>query len=321
MARPLRLEYEGAFYHVTARGNERRKIFFSKRDYDKFREYLAEGRDKYGFKLHAYVLMTNHYHLLIETPEKNLSKLMHHINSSYTTYINVKRKRSGHLFQGRYKAIVIDKDSYLLELSRYLHLNPVRVNMAEKPEDYIYSSYSSYITDREDGLVSRSEILKMLSENQSEARQRYKTFVEDGIREQKQSPMTRVYAGMILGGEDFIRSTLKKIEENHLEKEDVSHRKALRTPLGVESVLSAVCRHYGISRQDMDKPEYSEARKIFIYLAKKQTVATTREISSMLREKSYAATAKMYQRTVKELAEDKDLRERVEGISATTVKI
>jgi hypothetical protein len=242
---------------------------------------------------------------------------MHHINSSYTTYINVKRKRSGHLLQGRYKAIVIDKDSYLLELSRYLHLNPVRVNVAEKPEDYSYSSYSSYITDRKDGLVSRSEILEMFSEEQSEARRRYKTFVEDGIREQKQSPMTRVYAGMLLGGEDFIRSALERIEGRHLENEDVSHRKALSRPLAAESVLSAVCRYYGISRQEIDKSENSEPRKIFIYLAKKHAVATTREISSLLREKGYAATAKMYQRTVKDLAVDKDLRGRVEEIRET----
>src|ERR1700687_4751915 len=100
MARPLRIEYEGAVYHVTARGSERGKIFFSKRDFEKFKEYLAEAQEKHGFILHSYVLMTNHYHLIMETPEKNLSRIMHHINSSYTTYTNIKRKRSGHLFQG-----------------------------------------------------------------------------------------------------------------------------------------------------------------------------------------------------------------------------
>lgn len=123
MARPLRIEYDGAIYHVTARGNERSKIFFSKRDYQKFKEYISAAKSKYVFDLHAYVLMTNHYHLIIETPYGNLGKIMHYLNGSYTTYINTKRKRSGHLFQGRYKAILIDKDSYLLELSRYLHMN------------------------------------------------------------------------------------------------------------------------------------------------------------------------------------------------------
>ena len=100
MARPLRIEYEGAFYHVTSRGNERRKIYFSKADFTKFKSYLKEAQEKYGYVLHCYVLMTNHYHLLIETPQANISKVMHYVNASYTNYINRKHCRSGHLFQG-----------------------------------------------------------------------------------------------------------------------------------------------------------------------------------------------------------------------------
>jgi len=177
VARPLRIEYEGAVYHVTARGNEKRKVFFSRKDYGKFKEYLANAIEKFGFILHGYVLMTNHYHLIIETPEKNLSKIMHYINSSYTTYTNIKRKRHGHLFQGRFKAIVVDKDSYLLELSRYLHLNPVRANMAAKPEDYPYSSYGNFAAAAGDKLVTTRTILEMLSSNPDMAREKYISFV------------------------------------------------------------------------------------------------------------------------------------------------
>lgn len=213
MARPLRIEFEGAVYHVTARGNERRKIFFSKRDYEKFKEYIAEAKEKYHFILHCYVLMTNHYHLLIETPEKNLSKIMHHINSSYTTYTNVKRKRSGHLFQGRFKSIVVDKDSYLLELSRYLHLNPVRAKAVENPEDYPFSSYAAYISARGEPFVTRSAILEMFGTKENEARKRYSAFVEAAMAAETESPMKKVYGGMILGGEGFIRDILGKIEE------------------------------------------------------------------------------------------------------------
>ena len=140
MARPLRIIYEGAFYHVTARGNERRRIFLSHRDYEKFLSYLAEAVHKYGVILHAFVLMANHYHLIVETPKGNLSSFMHSLNSAYTTYFNIKRRRAGHLFQGRYKALLIDVDNYLLELSRYIHLNPVRAGMTERPEAYRYSS-------------------------------------------------------------------------------------------------------------------------------------------------------------------------------------
>ena len=114
MARLLRIEYEGAFYHVTARGNERGKTFFLKPDYERFKDYLRKAQDKYGYLFHSFVLMTNHYHLLIETLSMNLSQVMHYVNASYTGYVNRKRHRSGHLFQGRYKAIVIERDSYLL---------------------------------------------------------------------------------------------------------------------------------------------------------------------------------------------------------------
>ena len=125
MARPLRIKYEGAFYHITARGNERKKIFFAKSDYAKFKEYLKEAQDRYGHFLHCYVLMSNHYHLILETPNADISKIMHYINGSYAGYINRRRRRSGHHFQGRYRSIPIDMDSYSLELSRYVHLNPV----------------------------------------------------------------------------------------------------------------------------------------------------------------------------------------------------
>ena len=107
---------------MTARGNERGKIYYENADYEKFKDYLKNGQDKYGYRLHCYVLMTDHYHLLMEKPGGNISKIMNYINGSYTTHTNRKRKRSGHLFQGRYKAILIDRDSYLLELSRYVHL-------------------------------------------------------------------------------------------------------------------------------------------------------------------------------------------------------
>lgn len=315
MARPLRIEFEGAFYHVTARGNERRKIFFSKKDYGKFKEYIAEAKEKYGFILHGYVLMTNHYHLLIETPEKNLSKIMHHINSSYTTYTNVKRKRSGHLFQGRFKSIVVDKDSYLLELSRYLHLNPVRAKLVEKPEEYRYSSYVSYISAHGDALVTKSSILGMLNSNESEALKRYKSFVENAMGKDVESPITKVYGGMILGSDSFVRDILKMIEEGQLEKEAVSYRRALRTNVGVETVLIEVCKHCGISREEVASAGQSEVRKICVYLAKKHTVATTREVGALLGDMGYAAVAKMYQRFAKDLVEDKQLRKELEGLS------
>ena len=145
MARPLRIIYPGAFYHVTARGNERRRVFLSRTDQEKFLSYLGNAVLKYRVILHAFVLMGTHYHLIVETPGANLSAFAHTVNSAYTTYFNLKRKRTGHLFQGRYKSILVEADTYLLELSRYIHLNPVHAGLVEKPEDYIFSSYRPYI--------------------------------------------------------------------------------------------------------------------------------------------------------------------------------
>ncbi|MEA1933815.1 MAG: transposase, partial [Thermodesulfobacteriota bacterium] len=112
MARPLRIQYSGAFYHITSRGNERLDVFRSKADREKFLSYLATATERYHTRIHVYCLMSNHYHILLETPEGNLSQIMRHINGAYTTYFNTKRKRSGHLFQGRYKAVLVEADEY-----------------------------------------------------------------------------------------------------------------------------------------------------------------------------------------------------------------
>jgi len=131
MARPLRIQYPGAFYHVTSRGNEQQEIFKSRRDREKFCEYLGSASSRYGAIIHSYCLMSNHYHLLLESPEGNLSQIMRHINGAHTTYFNVKRKRAGSLFQGRHKAILVEADEYALELSRYIHLNPAPPQMEQ----------------------------------------------------------------------------------------------------------------------------------------------------------------------------------------------
>jgi len=127
MARPLRIEYPGAFYHVTCRGNERKQIFQDDADRHTFLDILDASLKTFKVSLHGYVLMDNHFHLIVETPEANLGKLMQRFNTAYTIYYNRRHNRNGHLYQGRYKAILIDADEYLLELSRYVHLNPVRI--------------------------------------------------------------------------------------------------------------------------------------------------------------------------------------------------
>ena len=141
MARPLRIEFSGALYHVTARGNAQQDIYLTDDDRQEFLSLLQRACDRYHWLCHAYCLMTNHYHLLIETQTPTLSKGMKYLNGTYTQAFNRRHKRVGHVFQGRYKGILVEKDSYLLELSRYIVLNPVRAHMVRSAKDWPWSSY------------------------------------------------------------------------------------------------------------------------------------------------------------------------------------
>ena len=133
MGRPIRVEYPGALYHITSRGNEKREIFLAEEDRKKFLSILRDYHERFGILVHAYVLLDNHYHLILETPRANLLKVMHGINAGYTGYFNRKYRRAGHLLRGRYRAILVDKDEYLVVLSRYVHLNPVRAGLVRVP--------------------------------------------------------------------------------------------------------------------------------------------------------------------------------------------
>ncbi|MCD6472522.1 transposase [Candidatus Aerophobetes bacterium] len=149
MSRPLRISYPGALYHITARGNEKNLIYREKEDYCKFLKTLSDLPKRFSAVIYGYVLMSNHYHLLIETPKGNITKVMHYLNTAYTGYFNRKYHRVGHLFQGRYQGILIEKDRYLLSVSRYIHLNPVRTLIVKGPEEFNWSSYLQYIGKRE----------------------------------------------------------------------------------------------------------------------------------------------------------------------------
>ena len=314
MARPLRLEFEGAFYHVTARGNERKNIYTGETDYQKFLTYVKEAQKKYGMVVHAYVLMTNHYHLLLETPEANLSRAMHHINSSYTTYINVKQKRCGHLFQGRYKSILIERDSYLTELSRYIHLNPVRAGLVDRPEAYQYSSYLAYTTSKGDYIANSDLVLGALSADKKEARAKYKTFVEAAIGKEMESPVRNSYGGIMLGKERFIKETLKRIKKDYLSKGEVAQRKALRNIYGMDEILDHVAAKYKATTAEILKGKPALAKKTAIYLIRKNSGLSNREVGTRFGGLSYSAVAKICKRLEDEIKRSPSVRKVVAGI-------
>jgi REP element-mobilizing transposase RayT len=315
MARPLRIEYEGAFYHITARGDEKREIYQSNSDYDRFKGLLEEARDKYSFIVHCYVLMRNHYHLLIETPKANLSKIMHSINSSYTTYFNNSKKLNGHIFRGRYKACLVEPDKYLLELSRYVHLNPVRAEIAKRPEDYPYSSYRSYIQkDRED-FVYRNLIWKMIAEGrQEDAVNRYKEFVDNTVGRVLINPLKHAHCGMILGEKAFIKMATQKLKRMNAPKGGASLSADPNTICDSESFIDRICFYFEKSRDDLFN-EKGEWRNIALYLIKKYTSLSNKEIGKFFGNISYSAVAKVYQRCGQKIDNDQKLAKKVKAVT------
>ncbi|MDA8084702.1 MAG: transposase [Nitrospiraceae bacterium] len=182
MARPLRIEYDGAVYHVTSRGNARQAIYKDDTDRSDFLGVLQKVNIRFNWLCHAYCLMKNHYHLIIETPDGNLSAGMRQLNGVYTQRFNKRYHRLGHIFQGRYKAILVQKESHLLEVCRYVVLNPVRARLAQKPEDWEWSSYRSTAgLERPHPLMTVDWLLGQFGDQKKNAQRRYIEFVRAGI--------------------------------------------------------------------------------------------------------------------------------------------
>lgn len=241
MARPLRITYPGAFYHITSRGNERKEIFKSLADREKFLFYLESATRRYDAMIHVYCLMSNHYHLLLETPSGNLSQILRHINGAYTTYFNTKRQRSGHLLQGRFKAILVDMDEYSKELSRYIHLNPLRAKMIEKLEQYRWSSYLDYIgTRKPPAWLERNFILGYFGKKPSIAQRNYREFVEAKLDQKYKNPLREVVGSTILGSVDFVKEIKKRFIEGKKANRDLPALKALISEPSIEEIIKAV---------------------------------------------------------------------------------
>jgi putative transposase len=229
MARPLRIEYPGAVYHVTSRGNEKKPVFRDEQDRLNFLNTLQHTNKRYNWICHAYCLMTNHYHLLIETPDANLSIGMRQLNGVYTQLFNKWHGRSGHLFQGRYKAILIQKDSHLLEVCRYVVLNPVRARMVETPEESPWSSYLATAGKaKPHPCLTTDWVLGQFSGKRGKAEQEYRQFVKKGIG--KQSVWTDVRGQAILGEEDFADRFVDHLRKHREIPEITRSQKYLKRP-------------------------------------------------------------------------------------------
>jgi len=240
VARPLRIEFPGALYHVTSRGDRQEPIYEDDEDRRTHLGILGAVVERYGWLCYAYCLMGNHYHLVIETSEGNLSKGMRHLNGVYTQAWNRRHRKVGHLFQGRYKAILIDKDSYWLEVSRYVVVNPVRAGMVKEPDSWPWSSYKATV-----GAVSAPEWLKVerllaqFGQNREIVRRRYKEFVEEGTGQQ--NLWSELKRQIYLGDERFVERTQARLDVE--QANDVNIPKAQRR--GAAPTLKLIETRYG----------------------------------------------------------------------------
>jgi len=211
MARRPRIEFEGGFYHVITRGNQRQKIFHEEKDFLKYLEFLADYKDRYGFWIYAYVLMGNHVHLLIETGQVPLSKILQGINQRFTMYFNRRYGTVGHLFQGRYKAILCDRDAYLLSLVKYLHYNPLRAGLVRDPEEYRWSSHQEYIRLNKNGLVDTGLVLGMFSKDSKRGCRLYREYMREEDKTSKEE-FYRTVDQRVLGDEEFVERVRGRVK-------------------------------------------------------------------------------------------------------------
>jgi putative transposase len=285
MARKPRLEVEGGLYHLITRGVDRRDIFHSPEDHQKFLALLAVQKTKLPFYLYAYCLMTNHVHLLIERMTDDVGRIMQRVLTGYGQYYNRKYRRTGHLLQGRHRAILCQSDPYLAELVRYIHLNPVRAKMVEKPEDYPFSSHRAYVGLEPKGIVDVDPVLRRFGPRKAAARERFAKHVAAGSELGHRDELYETTGG-VLGSEEFVDSMIHRMGEYDVHTAAV--RRNARSKIGdfrpdvLKAAVEVVCgipwnRFSGAAKN----PELVSARELSI-VAGRKLGATTTKLSLML---------------------------------------
>jgi putative transposase len=307
MSRPLRIEYPGAFYHVTSRGNERNPIYQTEKNYERFLNYLGSATERYGAKIHCFCLMPNHYHLLLETPKGNLHSILHHLNTSYTNYFNLKTGRSGHLFQGRYRGILVDRDNYALALSRYIHLNPVRAHLVKEPSQYPWSSYLAYCgREKKWDWLQTDFILDQISSKKKEAGKQYQRYVSEAIEKDPEDPLKKVVASTVLGPEKFVEWVKRRWLEGIKPYRDIPALRELTSGPDVFSILKESEKVLGEGT--------ALSRRVALYLAHRLSGLSLGEIGRFFGGVGPSAVSQNTHRLELSLKQDVKLSEKVERI-------
>lgn len=315
MARPPRIEFDGAWYHVMNRGAGKRDVFLDNADRRKFLSILGEVRDIWNVEIHAYSLMDNHYHLLVHTPNGNLSASLRHIGAEYTQYYNWKHKTDGPLFRGRFKSILVEKDSYFLSLVRYIHMNPVRAGLCNRPEQHSWTSHAAYIKKivRPAWLVTDTVLKEFGSSENSGLKKFHEHVLTDAPAE-----IIRVLEAKrrlsILGSSgfrDWVRSNL--LDDTRRERRLPALRSPKRIIIEPERILNYIATEYQTSSKELLRNQGrqgNESKSITMELLRKINGMTHAEIAGVLKSKPQAVS-KQLQRIKKKRKKDAILNERV----------
>jgi REP-associated tyrosine transposase len=266
----------------------------------------CEGKD---VELLCYCLLTNHVHLVLETPQGNLSKMIQAFQTSYTVYFNKRRGRSGHVFEQRYKAFVVDRDNYLLEVRRYVHLNPVAARLTEKPAQYDWSSYSSYLKGKATAGLKCQRILECFAGQRAKQIEQYREFVEGGLTRKEKLAQLPVRKQAFIGDEDFEAAA----------KRQASKRPAVERSYPFKRIVAAVCRVTGVSENDVKHPGRREkvqrARELLYYFSRRQGAVSLTELRAFLGVKELSTPSHALRRTERRLTEDRGFRRQLEQVS------
>jgi REP element-mobilizing transposase RayT len=323
MARPLRIEYANAWYHILNRGRRSERIFADRFDYIGFTDLLIDTSEQWNLRVGAYCLMPNHYHLLVQTPDANISRCMRHIDGVYTQRFNRRHECDGSLFRGRYKSILIEADSYLLTLIRYIHRNPLKAGLTEKLQHYPWSSHRGYLSRAEKwNWLHKDFVLSMLSNNKAEQVRNFRQFIsaEDDEVDEISKVLERKKWPSILGTASFIDKVKILFFSEKTNDEIPQSGELAPTPAQIKT---AVCRHYRINKDELmvsKRGVFNESRNVAIYLTRRLRGDSLKEIGEQFRINKYSSVSSVIERLKTRIAEDRKLRKRIESIVLTLSK-
>ncbi len=321
MSRPLRIEYPGAWYHVMNRGRWSEKVFFSDLDHETFVKVLRETFDLWNMRISAYCLMSNHYHLLVQTPDGNLSRCMRHVNGVYTQRFNRFHKKEGQLFRGRYKAVLVEDNSHLSEVLRYIHRNPLKAGIVETLNDYHWSSHQGYLSRAKKwSWLQKDVILNQLSHLKTKQKSAYLDFVSLGESQHIEKFYSLKNMPSILGSMSFKEYIQEKFSEL-ANTPEIPESKTL-TP-DAEKVVSCVCEYYGVSRSDLlisKRGTENHPRDVAIYLVRCLCCLTLPSVGKEFGINNYSTVSSVVQRVKLRAENDRNLQREIGYIREKTIK-